>query len=466
MTAAGRWYSPARPTRDVVVAVGAVILSGAGMALGLGGIAADSVPLKATGGAAALSGIVLLVAGGWIDWLGLVALTLPLPALYDANDIRIAVAAPITAAALLGWALRRAAPAREDDAPRDSRRFMPALALVAMFGVATLFAQNHLLAARETTNFAVLVAFLVAATLDLSREPRRMDRMMMALVLAAGVAGWLALLEGARVIPGRFPIAGGTCYRAAGGFGQPNALGVYLAAVLPLGPFAATRGGARAGRVVLGIATVGIALGLLATFSRGSVLAVLAGLGLVFLAGQRAWVLRVSAVLLPAVAVGAVLADRCSIPTSIEGTLSDWSVQQRGLLQLAGLQMALDHPVTGVGPGNFGIAIDEYGAQLSQLTDFQNTTHNALVQMAAEAGVGGFLAFTAFLGALLLRAYRQARAARSGPTETLGRARALLWATATVSALSLTAWPFSHGPGQAIMLIAACVLAAREPEPT
>jgi O-antigen ligase len=124
--------------------------------------------------------------------------------------------------------------------------------------------------------------------------------------------------------------------------------------------------------------------------------------------------------------------------------------------------MFIDHPVLGVGPGGFAVNLDRYGAQIPQLSDYLPTPHNAYVQMAAETGVIGLLAFVCFLAAGLFVAIR---AARSAPPDVRGLRLSLLWSYATMCAAGLVVWPFAHGTGQAVLVVAAATFAVPREAP-
>lgn len=103
-------------------------------------------------------------------------------------------------------------------------------------------------------------------------------------------------------------------------------------------------------------------------------------------------------------------------PRTKEGEVS---VNERVLATEAGLRMTRDHPLLGVGPGQFGV---EYAQQYkdAQATRPLGSPHNVVVDLTAEYGLplallvlAGFAA--AFLGGF--RAYR-----RGGPDRLLGAA--------------------------------------------
>ena len=90
---------------DQWIAVLAVAALGCGTPLVLHGALSGQIVLAAAGAALAGAGLVVLVLGGWIDGLVLVALSLPLPALFGDAGVRITSAALVTAVVVLAWAL-------------------------------------------------------------------------------------------------------------------------------------------------------------------------------------------------------------------------------------------------------------------------------------------------------------------------------------------------------------------------
>ncbi len=441
---------------EAVIAPLLVTLLGAGLLVALAGALAGNVPLAVAGAAPAGLALVLLVGAGWIDLPTVVVLSIPLPALYSSDSLRIAATAPLTALVLAGWIL---------GVTIDRRRLrtaaLPAgatLTLFASFLLAAVFARHPVTSLRELANFSLLLLLLVAVTDMFARDEAAWPRALRLLVAVAAACGALAVLESAGVLPGRFPRAGSSLYRAALGFGQPNSLGLFLAIVLPLAlhPVGAARtAAARAGWI---LALTAVAAGLLATFSRGSWLAVLGGSAILFFAGDRRLALRVWAItLLVALVVdvgsGGILRDTAA------RTIGDWTVEQRFALMAAGILMFLTYPFTGVGPGGYADSLGEFGPLIPQLWDYLPTPHNAFVQMAAETGIVGLAAFLAFLTIAMLRLLRSARAIGAqtpGPLAArAGLLRAGLWSIATLCATGMVAWPFSHGTGQAVVLMLA-----------
>jgi hypothetical protein len=76
---------------------------------------------------------------------------------------------------------------------------------------------------------------------------------------------------------------------------------------------------------------------------------------------------------------------------------------------LAGLYMLEDHPLVGVGAGQFERNYQVYAARIGLDDRFERSAHNSYVQMAAESGLLGLAAFVAMLVATLGSAMRARR---------------------------------------------------------
>ena len=447
----------ARP--DIWMAGGAALGIGLGCAIAFAAAAAGSIPIAAAAGAAAAACLTILIAGGWIDGLLIAALAVPLPALMSNDEIRIAAAAPVTVIVLAGW-LMSLRPTDHAAAMRHTSVRRAVLGLLGAFAIATVFASSLTTSLRELVNIATLLVFFLLA-LERASEPGAGDRLMTVVVAIAALCGVLAVLEMTGVLPGAFPRWGTPFNRAALGFGQPNALGLFFALTTPVAVHATgTRRGAA--RTVAAFALLAIVAGLFATFSRGSWLALLAGAFALPLAGDRRLLIRV---LLGAVILG-VLLDVGSggmLRDTAQRTLTDWVVEQRAALTLAGLLMFAAHPVVGVGPGGFAVELDTFGARIPVLWDYLPTPHNAYVQMGAEAGVIGLIAYVTFLVVCFRHLIRGAKAAvlHGGSPEDISLRRCLVWSFATLCAAGLVVWPFSHGTGQAALLLLAAGIARK-----
>jgi O-antigen ligase len=172
-------------------------------------------------------------------------------------------------------------------------------------------------------------------------------------------------------------------------FGNSNDLATALAVLLPIAVGAAvtTKGLQR----ILYFACAGLmAAGVLVTFSRGGFLGLLASCAVLVWKMGRAN--RLATALVGGFALGMVLVaapggyggriltifDTASDPTG--------SAQERTELLKRGIELAVNHPIVGVGMGNFHI-----------YSIHEKVAHNAYVETAAELGVVGFLAYLTLL---------------------------------------------------------------------
>lgn len=439
---------------DYPLALAGTALLGGGMVWALAGLARSNPPAAIAGGLAAGLALVLLVSAGWLNGLDIVALSLPFPALYATSDLRIATAAPVTAAVVFALTLRRGLQPDPLDFGGTPRRSLAGLGITIL--AAAVVAAYPVVSAREVLNLGILLALLLLATDQLSGRPERVRRLSHTLVTVAAVCGGLALLETLRILPGSFPRSGTAFNRAALGFGQPNALGLFFAIMAPLAIY--RRGAARTpgGRALATTAVAVIVLGLVGTFSRGSWLSLLGGSAALLVSGARRRLVRFWI----GVAVVAVLVDVVSggaLRDTFRRTLGDWVIEQRFGLMLAGIAMFLAHPLLGVGPGGYARNLDRFGAQIFSLWDYLPTPHNAYIQMAAEAGLLGLVAFVVFMAASWWGVGRRLRLpARIGRTaDALDFDRALLWSLTTIALAGMVVWPLSHGTGEAVMLVLA-----------
>ena len=449
---------------ESALAVAVVATLGGGVALAVLGAAGSNLPLTIAGGLVAGLALLLLLAATWLDDLVLVALSLPLPAFASSESLRLAPVAGIAAAAVAAWVLRRAVTLRRVDLAGLPRKSIAGLMCAVL--ISALFAQSRGSALREVINMAFILAFLVVATDQLARDRRRIQMLVLLITGIMGVSGVLAGVQALGGLPSDFVLQGSRFQRATLGFGWPNDLGIFMALGIPLCVYTYETARGRGPRF-LALACLGAALlGLVASFSRGSWLAVVASTVVLLVAGQRRFVLRIwlgtlVAVLMIEVVTGGAIIGR--VTSQIGGSFFD----QRAALTLAGLLMFQAHPIVGVGPGGFGTALDHYGAQIPWLWDYVGSAHNSYVHMAAETGLVGLIALLAFFAGGLLVLIREARRMRkdaSVPEDVVRLHRALLWSFAIASAVGMVEWLFAHGVGELTMLIAAMGFAlSRQP---
>jgi O-antigen ligase/tetratricopeptide (TPR) repeat protein len=185
--------------------------------------------------------------------------------------------------------------------------------------------------------------------------------------------------------------------------------GNYFAILIPLALAAALAARRWRARVALFALAAILLGGEILTFSRGALLGALAALGVMFAFGVLRWQRRtgrMETLLQPRLVLGGLLiavlgvsllivvwSAKSSRADSDMGRIDTW----RSALEIVG-----DHPVTGVGPGLFGLALRSYrDPAIAQ--DRLVSAHDLPLNIAAEMGIPGLL----IAGWLLVRFGRQ-----------------------------------------------------------
>lgn len=275
---------------------------------------------------------------------------------------------------------------------------------------------------------ALYIAFLALADMRWPLIADLKRALPVFLLLAASAEALLGLAQFfLRIGPPGFIILG-RFLRAYGTFAQPNPYAGYLGLVLPLGVSLSLHAlttliPAARGRITLTlqdwvallfypVTTAIIGLGLLASWSRGGWLGMVAGLGLVVaLRSRRAAVL--SGLLLFLLVAAAVLGAMNLLPAVLSERfqgLEDWTLFLRPVelrsIKITGENFALvermahwwaayamwlEHPITGVGVGNYPIAYETY--RMPGWKDPLGHAHNILLNVMAETGLVGLVAY-------------------------------------------------------------------------
>jgi putative inorganic carbon (hco3(-)) transporter len=256
----------------------------------------------------------------------------------------------------------------------------------------------------------VLVFVLMMNTLT---TPARLERLTWLIVLAVGYIAASSVFDYAR---GVNLVESGRLAGSVGGlFGNPNDLALNMVSFMPAAAIFALSG-RHAGWRRLAAAAIVVLMGATIVFtkSRGGVLGLLAMLATLVWLGSR---IRPS---FGVIAVVAVLAASPFLPASFwtrmtsivdseqDKQLFTGSSEARRIVMLEGIEAFMQHPLTGVGAGQF----KNYNPPERQ--ERWRETHNVLIQAAAETGIAGLMIFTF----LIYRALRSAVWAR----RLLGRA--------------------------------------------
>jgi O-antigen ligase len=277
--------------------------------------------------------------------------------------------------------------------------------VVSVYGLSVAVANDMRLWAAESYRWAVAAAFMIIARSYFSSESAR--RLCCVLVVGAVATGvWAGIQVAVAEGPASFERSG--LMRAYGGFGEPNPFAACVWAItLPIVAFVAFAGWAST-RVRVG-AGAGAAIGVAAlalTQSRGGFLGAAAGAGLIGLVA----LLRAR----PRVRLGGLVAGSAVIavvalfvvhlaPWSEIGAVTtpvNWADQERTAHWAAAVAMVEGNPVLGVGAGQFS----EHYRDATRFWRFRISrghAHNAYLQVAAEVGLAGLLAYASLLCAVL-----------------------------------------------------------------
>ncbi|MCS7220247.1 MAG: O-antigen ligase family protein [Anaerolineae bacterium] len=289
-----------------------------------------------------------------------------------------------------------------------------------------------------------LVVYLaVAALLPQARVPWLLG----ALLLGGALEALLGIYQFTRAIgPEPFQVLG-RFIRAYGTFRQPNPFGGYMGLTAPVALSLAWWAIGKAWQARLApsrwrwlalmaglLAAAGlISLGLIASWSRGAWLGFIAAVIAIIVIRGRRVIAVVSLIALVVLAVGlvsgyagdqvtAALAGRLIVPEgyvafidprTIEITDANFAAVQRLAQWWAAWGMFNDHPWLGVGVGNYAVAYPVYA--LPRWYEPLGHAHNYYLNVAAEAGIIGLLAYV-FAGlAAFIWVGRQALCLREWP---------------------------------------------------
>jgi O-antigen ligase len=290
-------------------------------------------------------------------------------------------------------------------AVRHARLIGAGLALIAWFALTLAWAKDPGVGALSLLTVVIaLVTLMIVATTATSRRAVR-------LIVSAFVAGAVVAVVLAQAIKGIQPAASAVATASIGddrlqsGASDPNYLAAVVVAALVLaGGLAAFDARARV-RLTMTAAALILLYGLLATQSRGGFIAGAAAL-LCALAIFKSGRGRVLLGILVVCAFAAVFF--ALNPLALERvTTIDGGGNGRAQLWDVAWSVARDHPLVGVGTGNFVVVERDYVREAKPLrfTDLiaekPHVVHNVYLQTLAETGVVGLVLLLALLVGLL-----------------------------------------------------------------
>ena len=361
--------------------------------------------------AAALAGLILVIPFSTISTV-------------EGSDFAVSAVEPVLAlllASWLAWGLAR----RQFPLTRAALLAPLGLVLVTVL-LSVLSAQRIGLWLKESAKWLELM-LVYAFTVAHLGQRRRQLIVLGAVLLAGAIEGFYGAFQYATG-SGPAAFAVGQSLRAYGHFEQPNPFAGYLGTILPI---ALALLWWRRSRWLTALALLGAAgtgLGILLSQSRGAWLGLACALAVMLLAwsaqSRRLLALGVMGLpLLPLLVanrlVPASLTDRLTSifenfgffdVRTVQVTSENFALVERMAHWQAGWYMFLDHPILGVGAGNYPAAYDDYS--LPGWREALGHAHNYYLNMAAETGLVGALA----LVLLLLAVYGQiARGLRRAP---------------------------------------------------
>ena len=352
------------------------------LALGVGYVSALS-PLLALAAVAAVALAYLVVAHAEVMMLVLVA-ALPWDNALAFPTETLSAVKVLGALLVVAYLIRALA-------GRVPLRLTPSLAAVAalvlLVAGSLLFSSAPGAGLTKTLRYVQFAAFFFLV-LQLAEDRQGVIRVMQVATLSVTAAAVWALVN----------FLGADSGLLGDSIGDPNDFGFVMVATLPMALFLATHDRGRGW--LWAVAGTVLVVATLATFSRGALVG-FAALVLWALATRRVPRLRVVAALL-AVASVAFIAFSLASPVveprlDSKSNVAQENVASRKALWLGAVYMAADHPLTGVGPGRFGVEAARGYVRDNPQPLSDPVTHNAFLEVLGENGVPAFCVFVGLL---------------------------------------------------------------------
>lgn len=275
-----------------------------------------------------------------------------------------------------------------------------ALGYIALVAISVVNASNSFVVGRETIQYFlyfIIIPLMVLTTLSKKEAIQAVHYFAKIGVIVATITVLMWIVTGKPAVLvdhllHQNPL--GISYRETGIFGHYNVFGAALTLVIPLVLSFLLQEKRLNKKVVFGMYLILLALGIIASFSRGAMLGVLiAGTFLVYVYPPSTtrtlysggiiggFVLLITSIIIsvpiPRYALEKVF---FSAITGGEGRFVLWE---------ASLGMMKDYPLVGVGAGNFALRIQDY------VSYQQDTAHNLYLNIAAETGLPSLIVFFA-----------------------------------------------------------------------
>lgn len=201
-------------------------------------------------------------------------------------------------------------------------------------------------------------------------------------------------------------------FRFMGPLDDPNLWGQVLVAMIPIGLYRVIYSKKPIIKLISAGMTVVIAFAVFITYSRGAFLAFALSLILIIFENKvkikYVIMLGLFAALLfltsPSGYTDRILSLFQLTPNSQTGVYSDASFRGRLSEMKVGMNMFLEHPVLGVGKGNYPNYYLEYAKEIGlEYRNEEREAHSLYIEILSETGVLGFMAFSAAITSILLQ---------------------------------------------------------------
>jgi putative inorganic carbon (HCO3(-)) transporter len=289
-----------------------------------------------------------------------------------------------------------------------------------------------------TLLLSVILVFVVYGSIT---EPQHARWLVRAYVTGAALSAVAGV-----VVPAP---ANGAAGRLSGGVGDPNELALLLVPGLALAFFSLPSARGHLERSFLLVAAAAIAFGIFESGSRGGLVALLVALaaGLV-VGGRLRWHVVASACALGAIAVSYfVVAASPQVKERVLHFTSGGGTGRTDIWAVAE-SVARDHPLLGIGAGNFPVVEPSYAARtqnvpaVTLVVDRPHVVHNSYLELLAELGIPGLLCFLGLVATSVTlgwRAVRRFAAAGEDELELLARGVLVALCGILVAAIFLSA---------------------------
>lgn len=232
-----------------------------------------------------------------------------------------------------------------------------------------------------------------------------------ALVVGGGISGAYALLQSLSLDPLTWYVGGAPYPITSSTGGHPNYTGGFLAIALPVAVYLWVC--APRGRRFAALATVLIGGGLVTSLSQGPWGAGLGGVVVLvgaFLAPQRRWVRKATAIVTVALAATMIIPVVVGtlLPQDRGGVFGGTS-RSRGNFWRASFQLAAESPILGRGPNSFAVDGVRYRPLEDALRnghDFTDDPHSVPLSFLANSGLVGFGGFGLLIAWVVVRIRR------------------------------------------------------------